>query len=148
MANDKKFYTIAELAKGTGLTDRTIRNYIRSGKLKGEIVDGEWHFSQDAVTELFLEKGIMAKVRQKRHAIVYDFIANNRKKKNEVCIIIDLYDDAEKVNADTDFMLGEMNSGNYQHLVYSAEISQNYGRIILSGDAENVMKLVNKYYSR
>lgn len=148
MATGKKSYTIAELAMAIGFTDRTVRNYIRSGKLKGEMVDGEWRFSEEAISELFKQKGVMAKIRQKRHSIVYDYIADNRKKKNEVCIIIDLYDDREKVKTAGDFMLDEMNSQAYKDIKYAAEVSGEFGRLILKGDAENVMRLVNKYYSR
>ncbi|MBQ8623122.1 MAG: helix-turn-helix domain-containing protein [Oscillospiraceae bacterium] len=148
MATEKKFYTIAELAKAMGFTDRTIRNYIRSGKLKGEMVDGEWRFSEEAISDLFEQKEVIAKIRQKRHTIVYDYIANSRKKKNEVCIIIDLCDDSDTVKQSCDFILDEMNSHAYKDITYAAEVWGKHGRIILSGDAENVMKLVNKYYSR
>lgn len=32
----KKLYTVEDVAKMTGLTTRTIRNYIKDGKLKGK----------------------------------------------------------------------------------------------------------------
>lgn len=36
----EKYYVINELVMFTGLTDRTIRNYLSSGILRGEKVDG------------------------------------------------------------------------------------------------------------
>lgn len=48
-----KLYTVEEVAKKTGLTDRTIRNYLKDGKLKGKKVGGQWRFTADDVEALF-----------------------------------------------------------------------------------------------
>ena len=47
----EKYYVINELVMFTGLTDRTIRNYLSSGILQGEKVDGMWRFTSDQVEE-------------------------------------------------------------------------------------------------
>ena len=38
----KDFYSINDIALMSGLSSRTIRNYISSGILKGDKVDGCW----------------------------------------------------------------------------------------------------------
>ena len=53
MINSGKYYLIKHLLLLTGLSDRTIRNYIKSGILIGEKTNGLWHFSQKQI-ELFL----------------------------------------------------------------------------------------------
>ena len=40
-------YTINDIAMMTGLTTRTIRNYIKLGILNGEKEDGVWRFSAE-----------------------------------------------------------------------------------------------------
>ena len=42
-------YTIANIVQFTGLTDRTIRNYISSGILIGEKTNGVWQFTPEQV---------------------------------------------------------------------------------------------------
>ena len=40
-------------AKKTKLTDRTIRNYLANGTLKGKKIGGQWRFTQSDINELF-----------------------------------------------------------------------------------------------
>ncbi len=39
-----EYYTINHIALMTNLTSRTIRNYMKSGLLEGELMNGVWHF--------------------------------------------------------------------------------------------------------
>ena len=50
---EEKLYSISDIAKKTKLTDRTIRNYLASGTLKGRKVGGQWRFTQDDIKALF-----------------------------------------------------------------------------------------------
>ena len=43
----KELLTIEDLAKMTGLSERTIRNYLAGGQLEGEKVDGAWRFTEE-----------------------------------------------------------------------------------------------------
>ena len=40
-------YTIGQVVMMTGLTDRTIRNYLSLGFLEGEKPDGQWRFTAE-----------------------------------------------------------------------------------------------------
>ena len=42
----EKLYTAEDVAQITGLTLRTIRNYIKSGRLKGHRVGVQWRFTE------------------------------------------------------------------------------------------------------
>ena len=45
-------YSVRQLAECTGLSDRTIRNYLASGILEGEKTEGGWRFTPEQVEEL------------------------------------------------------------------------------------------------
>ena len=47
-------YTLGHLVMFTGLTDRTLRSYIKLGFLEGEKINGLWHFTPEQV-EKFIE---------------------------------------------------------------------------------------------
>ena len=42
-----EFYTIEDLAAFTGLTDRTLRSYLKDGRLTGKKEDGAWRFTPE-----------------------------------------------------------------------------------------------------
>lgn len=50
---EDKLYSISDIAKLTKLTDRTIRNYLANGTLKGRKVGGQWRFTKDDIRCLF-----------------------------------------------------------------------------------------------
>jgi len=52
---EQKFYTVADVARVTGLTSRTIRNYLKAGELHGVKVGVQWRFTEDDVIHLFQE---------------------------------------------------------------------------------------------
>lgn len=85
----EKYYTINELAIMTGLTTRTLRNYLKLNILCGEKVDGSWMFTEEDVSEFLSNPMVKPSVQAKKNAIIYDFLAEDRKKNNEICIIID-----------------------------------------------------------
>ena len=49
----EKLYTAEDVAQITGLTLRTIRNYIKSGRLKGNRVGVQWRFTEADIQALF-----------------------------------------------------------------------------------------------
>ena len=49
----EKLYTAEEVAQITGLTLRTIRNYIKNGRLKGHRVGVQWRFTEADIQALF-----------------------------------------------------------------------------------------------
>ncbi len=49
-----ELYTVAELTKLLNVTSQTLRNYIKSGKLRGQKLAGRWHISSGNLRD-FLE---------------------------------------------------------------------------------------------
>ena len=53
MFEEEKLYSISDIAKKTKLTDRTIRNYLAKGKLKGRKIGGQWRFTDKDIWSLY-----------------------------------------------------------------------------------------------
>lgn len=69
-------YSIEDLAVFTGLTDRTLRSYLKEGRLSGHKEGGAWRFTPEDLEKLLQDEGARQAVRANRNAIVYDFMLN------------------------------------------------------------------------
>ena len=142
-----KYYSINDVAMMTGLSTRTIRNYIKMNLLDGEKVDGVWQFTEENFQSFVENPNVKPSIHAKSNAIVYDFMLDNHKKENEICMIVDFTeeeDDAEEISG---FFCEQINN-NYVGGVKFAfhKDGENY-RVILKGYTEVVMKIMNDYYN-
>jgi len=48
-----KLYTVEELAKLLGVQDKTIRAYLRDGKIKGRKIARKWYIPEESLREYF-----------------------------------------------------------------------------------------------
>lgn len=144
----EKYYTLNEVAMMTGLTTRTLRNYLKMNVLKGEKVDGIWKFTEEEFTEFLQNPYVKPSLQAKNKAIVFDFLVQNEKRINEVCIIIDAciasYDEAEEISS---FFCDEINKRNEEHINFSFEKNDSCVRVILRGYEDTVMEILNTYYN-
>ncbi len=140
------YYTIKDICQFTGLTSRTIRNYISLGMLQGEKLDGKWQFSSDKVSKFLNDPNVWPSIQVKKNSLVSDFIMKKDKDSRQMCIILDLpEDDPKKI---LDIFCQEINTEKYSpQLCFSFECQKNYPRIILKGQDTDVLKLVNLFYS-
>ena len=70
----EKYYTINEISIMTGLTTRTIRNYLKSGLINGEKINGIWMFSHEDFSDMLVNPAIKPSIQAKNNAVVYDFL--------------------------------------------------------------------------
>lgn len=96
MENTGNYYLINHLVLITGLSDRTIRNYISSGILQGEKINGLWHFTPEQVECFICHPAVRPSILAKDHAAVYDFLFDSKKCTCETCVIMDLPGRARK----------------------------------------------------
>lgn len=143
----EKTYTIKDLATMTGLTERTLRSYIKSGILSGSKADGIWSFTDRDFLSLLADKGAMASIRAKKNALIYDFLLENRKRENEICSILDFHADDVKAHAISSFFCDTINQPTISDIQFSFEQNGDYVRVILKGADTCVMKLLNLYYA-
>ncbi len=138
------YYTINHITLMTGLTDRTIRNYISSGFLKGEKINGLWHFSPEQVDAFVRNPAVWPSIQAKKNSIVYDFLLDTKKKHERICIILDLPGDDPKIAAE--YFCYTISNGNAESVQFSFDSIKGTPRVILQGDPAQVLQLVNDYY--
>lgn len=84
-----KTYTIEDLAAFTGLSDRTLRSYLKDGRLAGTKEEGAWRFSPEDVGRLLQDAGARRAMEANRNAKVYDFMLGGPQE-DRCCVIRDI----------------------------------------------------------
>lgn len=143
MENTGNYYLISHLVLATGLSDRTIRNYISSGILQGEKINGLWHFTPEQVESFICHPAVRPSILAKQHSAVYDFLLDKKKNACETCVIMDLPGKNKKEIAE--FFCYRISSDDYQNVHFSFDGVSSVPRIILKGNTTEVLQLVNGY---
>ena len=142
----EKQYTINEVAVMSGLTTRTLRNYIKMDILKGEMVEGIWRFSEEDIGEFFQNPYVKPSIQAKNKAIVFDFLAQNEKRLNEICTILDVCVEKHEAEEIAAFFCEEVSKRDAGNLKFSFERNGSHARVILKGYEDVVMEVLNLYY--
>ena len=143
MENTESFYLIKQLMLLTGFTDRTIRNYISAGILEGEKVNGMWHFSPEQVERFICHPAVRPSILAKQNALVYDFLSEDHKASCEACMILDVPGANKKEFAE--FFCCRISHGDYENIHFAFDGVPKVPRVILKGNAGEVLRLVNEY---
>ena len=140
-------YNLNEVAMITGLTTRTLRNYLRLNLLKGEKIDGNWSFTEEELDEFMSNPAAKQAIAAKRNAVVYDFLSDPFKKGNRICTIMDLPVSDEEAMEISSFFCGMINkTGN--DICFKFNMEKGFARFILSGSEDMVSELMRAYYER
>ncbi len=138
------YYTLNHLVLITGLTDRTLRSYISSGLLTGEKINGLWHFTPEQVEAFIRYPAVRPSIQAKKNGIVYDFLLQTKKTREEICMILDLAGRDPKQASE--YFCHTISNGNFYDLHFSLDSIQSTPRVILRGPADQILSLVNEYY--
>lgn len=141
---EEELYLINHLTMITGLSDRTIRNYIASGILNGEKINGMWHFTPEEVDAFIKNPAVRPSIIARNNSVVYDFMLNDSKKEEETCVILDL-PDADRM-ATAEFFCYRISEGDYKDINFSFDGNYKTPRVILRGKPKDVFGLINEYY--
>ena len=139
----EKKYNLNDLALMTGFSTRTLRNYLVGGILKGEKTDGVWRFSDEELDAFFSDPYVKEGIRIKRNGVVYDFLAGNGRTGARTCTILDVPCSLVTANRISAFFCDKMNDAS--GVTFTFDWHKGFCRVILTGDAEEVMKLVRAY---
>lgn len=135
----EKSYTMQDVAAMTGLTTRTLRTYQQQGFLRGEKENGVWRFTDEVLEGFFRNPAVLPAIRARQHSIVYDFVPQNRKTRDELRAVWDLRtEDSEAVSA---FLCREMERR--QGLRFTFLQTGESARVILRGEPEAALDLLN-----
>lgn len=133
-------YSVRQLAECTGLSDRTIRNYLASGILEGEKTEGGWRFTPEQVEQFVRHPAVRPSILAKNHGAAYDFLSTPHENKSEICLILDLPGrDREGVSR---YFCEKITQGSYTNLRFTFDGVQKAPRVILTGDTREVMEIL------
>lgn len=138
-------YNINHVAQMTGLSTRTVRNYIKMGLLEGEKVDGVWQFTPEQMTAFWSHPTVRPSIAAKKNAIVYDFMAQRKKSVNSVCVILDLNADDQEAQEISEFFCHRV-SEDTSNTRFSFEHNLSGTRVILSGPEDCISKILEDWY--
>ena len=141
----KERFNIDDLAMITGLSTRTIRNYIADGFLVGDKSSGSWQFTLDQVDSFLQNKKVQPTLRSKKNAIVYDFLGSPHKDADMMCVVLDLPSD-QALHASILFCKYISEVEAKAELRFASDRIGQMVRLILSGSDADVMDLLARYY--
>ncbi|SCG82573.1 hypothetical protein DW1_0966 [Proteiniborus sp. DW1] len=144
----QKLYTVDDIAMMTGLTSRTIRNYLKDGKLKGKKIGAQWRFTEEDISALFTDKSFENEVTVSKNKMVIDFLEAKEQSKVSICSIVDYpCRDRKVVENICQEMIEQVNSyKNKDEIKFSYQYLKEEGkaRFIVIGIPEKVIELLNK----
>lgn len=146
MLDTENDYGISQLAMFTGLTDRTIRNYISTGILQGEKINGVWKFTPEQVDAFVRHPAVRPSILAKNNSLVYDFLLEDKKKKQEMCLILDIPKGEKRAVAE--FFCHAITNDGYRDIKFTFDGVNEMARVILKGDATEVLRLVNEFNAK
>lgn len=135
----KDGYTINEIAKMSGLTTRTIRNYLTDGQIHGEKKGGKWVFTCEDFVDMLENPYVGPAIKAKNNAPLFDFIRDEKKIVDSTCIIIDRCVDGEAEQVLLE-RLGDL-VDEYGGVEFRYWKRNGNVRIILTGGEEKVRKI-------
>lgn len=146
MNDTGNYYVINHLVLITGLSDRTIRNYLSQGILEGELINGMWHFTPEQVENFLTHPSVRPSILAKHNGLVYDFLLENKRATRQICVILDLPgEDCKRVG---EYFSYTITNGGYQNIRFSFDGVGVTPRVILEGDTQEVLRLVNEYHNQ
>lgn len=140
------WYTLNDIAKMSGMTTRTLRNYLRLGILEGEKVDGVWRFSEEQLYAFMDNPSARQGMHAKQNAIVTDFLLMSGRKENRTCVILDICMEREEAEQVAAFFCERMKEQEDESLQFGMEWHKKNMRIILSGTETAVKEIMKRYY--
>ena len=138
------YYCIAHIVQFTGLTDRTIRNYISNGILQGEKINGLWHFTPEQVDAFLRHPAVRPSITAKSNGLVCDFLLNPSREEHRCCMVLDL-PGVDKGGL-TEFFCYAIGREDLHNFQFSFDGLDKTPRVIIRGETKEVLRLVNGYY--
>jgi hypothetical protein len=150
MNENRRLYTLADVAMMSMLTDRTIRTHIKDRRLCGTKIGGKWYFSAEDLERFFKNPYILQGIEIKNKSIVADYVSTLKKPQPSVCAIYDCpVEDKARAEDICEAVLKGMKTRRerIEKMTYFYDHKNRIVRIILSGDPESVSDLIRSLHS-
>lgn len=146
---EEKMYSLHDLAEFTGLTERTLRNYLTQGLLHGEKHDGAWRFTAQQLSALLNHPAVRPGIQAKATSAVHDFLRDEKKPSNRMCTVLDLYASPVDADAIAAFFCDRIHALSADKQIrFSFSRDGEHVRVILTGPDRLVSALLQQFYSR
>ncbi|MBO5303653.1 MAG: helix-turn-helix domain-containing protein [Lachnospiraceae bacterium] len=140
---EQKLYTVADVAELTGLTSRTIRNYLKDGTLHGRKIGVQWRFTEADINRLFTESGAGVQKKQQPEDVISGFMENRAHQKKKGCLLVDIPFEKEEELSKYIEIFKEIALKNKERGSYAYEVLEDSRvlRMSASGDIEILEEL-------
>ena len=135
---DEKLYTVADVAQVTGMTSRTIRNYLKDGTLTGQKIGVQWRFTETEIKKLFSRQ---APGQSSPSQIMKGFLGCQEREKEALCVVFDVPAVSELESMELYQNLLKQRDEEQIVMSYEYHDEGQLLRIAMSGEAEAVMEL-------
>ena len=138
---DEKLYTVADVAQVTGMTSRTIRNYLKDGTLTGQKIGVQWRFTEDEIKKLFSRQ---MPGQSSPSQIVRGFLGEQDRKEASFCALLDFPGVTELEGMELYHRLQENSGEGIRSMSYEYHDEGQLLRIAVSGETGAVMDLLEQ----
>ena len=138
---DEKLYTVADVAQVTGMTSRTIRNYLKDGTLTGQKIGVQWRFTEDEIKKLFSRQ---TPGQSSPTQIVRGFLGEQERSGAAFCALLDFPEVTEIDGMELYRRLQEERGEGISSMSYEYHDEGQLLRVAVSGDAGAVMDLLEQ----
>ena len=138
---DEKLYTVADVAQVTGMTSRTIRNYLKDGTLTGQKIGVQWRFTEDEIKKLFSRQ---TPGESSPSQIVRGFLGEQERETDAFCALLDVPGVTELDGMELYQKLQEKRSEGISSMSYEYHDEGQLLRVAVSGDTGAVMDLLEQ----
>lgn len=138
---DEKLYTVADVAEVTGMTSRTIRNYLKDGTLTGQKIGVQWRFTEDEIKKLFSRQ---MPGQSSPAQIVRGFLGEQERERDAFCALLDFPGVTEADGMELYRGLQEKRSDGIASMSYEYHDEGQLLRVAVSGDTRAVMDLLEQ----
>lgn len=140
---------LKSLAQMTGLTTRTLRNYMKRGLLDGNLRNGKYFFTE-AELERFLQQDFVKQGMEiRRNSIIHYYIQMSDKKTLSGCLIVDVPGKtAGELTRLQQKMVEKINREGYAGLQFSYHYDEKKkaARFIITGRLEDVRSVTEDIF--
>lgn len=137
-------YTLEQLSLMTGLTTRTLRNYLKTGILQGSKDTGIWQFTDQQIWTFLHHPSVRPSIQAKQHAIIYDFLAEQDQTEDEMCILLNRKAEEKEAGKIADFFCREANKRSRIRFAYTYDSGK--ARYILKGTEDDISSIMGDFY--
>ena len=130
----------------TGLTSRTLRNYLKSGLLQGRKETGLWQFTEQQVSAFITHPAVYPSIQAKQNAIVYDFLSDLNQSENEECILLNRTIGEIKAKEIADFFCSAVSE--LRHIRFTYTYHSGKAHYILNGSESDVCRVMERFYQQ